>query len=110
MKTHKQIKFRQRICIIKIGSYANNRTALQLVDAENGEPITTATVNIVAVSDDEFNKIASTVICEKDQLLFIKDWSENEGILQALVDQNIITDTGTFIPTGFVRANVCILQ
>jgi len=110
MDIDKQIKFRQWVCIIKIGSYANNRTALQLVDAKNGEPIATATINIVTVSDDEFERIAATVICKKDHLLFIKDWSENEGMLQSLIDQNIIVDTGTFIPTGFVHANVCVLQ
>ena len=107
---YKQITFGTRLCDIRIAKYSNNRTALQLFDADDGSPVATPTVNIVAVSDDQFEKIASTVLCEKERLLFIKDWSENEGILQDLIAQNIVTDTGTFIPTGFVRANVCILR
>ena len=41
--------------------------------------------------------------------VFIKNWSENEGLLDALVAGGIVENTGRVLPTGFVRANVCRL-
>ena len=107
---NKKIKFKHWECALKLGSYSNNRTALCLVDADDGSVVAVATVNIVAVSDDEFAKIADTIACEKEQLLFIKDWSENEGMFNSLVDQGIVRDAEISIPTGFVHANVGILN
>jgi hypothetical protein len=41
--------------------------------------------------------------------VYVKNWSENEGLLGALVAAGIVEDTGRTLPTGFVRANVCRL-
>jgi hypothetical protein len=41
--------------------------------------------------------------------VFVKNWSENEGLLPALIAAGIVEDTGQALPTGFVRANVCRL-
>jgi hypothetical protein len=41
--------------------------------------------------------------------VYVKNWSENEGLLGALVAAGIVEDTGRMLPTGFVRANVCRL-
>ena len=35
---------------------------------------------------------------------FIKDWSENTGMLKALVDAKLVEDTGIRVPTGYVEA------
>ncbi len=41
--------------------------------------------------------------------VYVKNWSENEGLLGALVAGGIVEDTGRTLPTGFVHANVCRL-
>lgn len=41
--------------------------------------------------------------------VFIKDWSENEGVLQALVGAGVIEPPIRSIPTGYVEAFECKL-
>lgn len=84
------IKFKQWMCKITKAQYANNRTALQLVDSKTGEPIATATVNIPDKHLEE-NEI------------FIKNYSENEGMLLALIKAGIVEVTGRSVQSGFVN-------
>lgn len=39
----------------------------------------------------------------------IKDWSENEGLLDVLVEEGIISEPLAYIPSGFVDIPVCRL-
>lgn len=95
------IKFKNWDCEILKLRYPNNRPALQLVDAESFEPIATATVN---VPDYDFDNLD-----EKTHVL-IKDYSENEGMLQALIEQKIVEDTGRrYLLSHFVFAPICKL-
>ena len=71
-------------------------TALYLLDAETGEPVAVCTVNLHPVQPP-------------DGHVFIKDWSENEGICQCLIDAGVIEHTGHFEPAGFVQADLCKL-
>jgi hypothetical protein len=41
--------------------------------------------------------------------VLIKDWSENEGLLEALVKAGVIETTGRTEPVGFEDAHVCTL-
>lgn len=41
--------------------------------------------------------------------VLIKNWSENEGLLQELVNAKVVEDTRITVPTGFVEANLCKL-
>lgn len=75
----------------------NDRIALLLKDAETGEPVATASVNI---ADYHFSDDL------KETHTFIKDWGENKGMLKALVEQGIVKDTGVKWPTGYVEANL----
>ena len=75
--------------------YENGRTALRLIDARTREPLLTATVNM-----PEFRLLAQGET-------IIKTWSENEGVLQSLIDAGIVEDTDGRIPVGFVKAAVC---
>ena len=77
------------------GRYENRRIALRLLDAETREPLCVATVNM-----PEFGLLARGET-------IIKTWSENEGVLQSLVDAGIVEDTDGRIPVGFVKAAVC---
>ena len=39
----------------------------------------------------------------------IKDWTENEGILEVLIGAGVVAPPHRLIPTGFVQAKVCVL-
>jgi hypothetical protein len=92
-----QVKFRHWTCDVALARYANNgRAAIKLNDAKTGDLVAVATVNL-----DQFPLAPDEV--------FIKDWSENEGIKDALVKAGIVASTGERVPTGFVEADVCKL-
>lgn len=81
---------------IFIGKYANGQTAIQLYDMEDGCPYAVASVAI----DTELshNEVA------------IKDYSENEGILQTLIKNNIVETPHRFTSSGFVKIPICMLN
>jgi len=62
-------------CTYSLGEYSNGGTCIRIVDADDGMPVATASVWIPNLRDDE---------------VAIKDYSENEGILDALVEAKII--------------------
>lgn len=74
----------------------NYRPAIQLV-CENGEPWATATVNL----PNEF-------ITENE--VAVKDYSENKGVLQALIDAGIVYEPVWSVQSGFVTIPVCRLK
>ena len=75
--------------------HAGGARAIYLVDAADGEPVATATVNVEGVSE---------VLPETEVL--IKNYSENEGMLNALVEARLVEDTGRRVPTGYVTVPV----
>ena len=82
---------------VKLDKYANGRTAIQILDAIDGQTYATATVNIdhVLLADNE---------------VLIKDYSENEGMLDFLIKNNIVTPTPNGVQSGFVWLPVAILN
>ena len=74
--------------------YASGRTALLLMDEEG--QVACATVNLPEhdLQPDE---------------VFIKTWGENEAMLAFLTRNNIVSNTGREVPTGYVKAQVCKL-
>ena len=91
-----QIQFREWLCDVNVLSYGNDRTALQLTDAEDGSPIATATINVpeADIADDE---------------VIVKDYSENEGMLDALTKAGVVSDPVGYVNSGFITAPVCKL-
>lgn len=82
------------ICKVDTSSrYENNRQALILVNAETGEYVMVASVNIPDV-ELELNEIA------------IKNYSENAGIFELLIKEEIISDTGKRVSSGFVTCPI----
>lgn len=69
-------------------AYSNGRPAFELVDME-GMPYMTATTNIPELPLPENHT-------------FIKNYSENTGILPILIDAGIVRDTGEAVESGFV--------
>ena len=91
-----EVRFKQYSCIAKLGMYGNKRLAIQLIDKHNGEPIATASVNLVH----------EEVVPENS--MFIKDYSENEGMVDALLRANIIEEKALFYSfSGFVTKIPC---
>jgi len=98
----KTIKFKNEELHLQFGRYQDtNMVALQLYDS-NGFPYMTASFNPVEVPD-----ISESVISYKDtnRMIAIKDWSENEGIEKALLDNNVLEEYISRVPTGYVIGN-----
>lgn len=89
----KGTKYADGPAIVKKDAYGNNRIALQLVSPEDGEPICIPTVNL----EEYAHLLAPTQT-------FIKDWAENEGILKALQDAQIVGPVLFERKTGFCFA------
>lgn len=90
------VKFKQWLCVVKKEMYKNGITALTLYEVDSNEKILTATVNLPEYQLQE----------AKDDLTFIKNWSENEGILECLVENGIVENLHMPAPTGFVIADL----
>jgi hypothetical protein len=81
-------------CTIKLCTYPNNRPALVIY--QNAGILLATSVNM-----------PNTIIPEK--YVCIKDWTENEGILKALIENKIIAPPEFFISLEFININVCKL-
>lgn len=92
-----RVRFKQWDCIVQKRQYGNGRPALQLIDAEDGSPVAWATVNLPDLPAGP-NQV------------FIKDYSENEGMLAALVAAGVVKPTGESVRSRFVEMPVCELQ
>ena len=91
----KTVKFKKWNCIVEVGKYRNNdRIALKLVEVGTGKPVATATVNIPE-AELEPNEV------------IIKNYSENEGMYQALFEAGIISKAKRHVQTGNVTCAVC---
>ena len=100
-----QVLYKTWLCRVIPGFYKDGNVALSLVDVDDGSPVATATVNI----PDEQELLDSYRVWNEDMLpeikvpLFIKDWSENRGMLQALYDANIISEPFEYVMSGYER-------
>jgi len=81
--------------------YGNGKTALCL-EGLDGEPIATGTVNLPDVDIGLWKGLEGEVV-------FVKGWSENEGMLEFLVKNKVVRSLGQGVETGFVMADVCEL-
>jgi non-homologous end joining protein Ku len=73
-----KVKFKDWSCVVEKHKYTStNGIALRLVDAEDGSPVATATICIpeIPIKSDE---------------VIIKNYSENDGMVVALVRAKII--------------------
>ena len=83
------------LLFIKKETYKEGGIRIQLYDSTDGTPYATATTNIQG--DLESGEVA------------IKNWSENEGILDFLVEHKFIEKPHRFVKQGFVRIPICKL-
>ena len=83
-------------CVVVTGHYGNGRPAIQLDNARNGEPFMVPSVNVVD-ADLKTGEIA------------IKNYAENEGILDVLVNAGIVSKPKYTVESGYVEIPVCDL-
>ena len=96
MTETKIVDFKGYSCKLIRGVYTNKRTALWLIDKDTEEPICCATINIPEIDLPE-------------GYVFIKNWNENEGILDALIEARIVEAPQTQHPLNWVTAYRCRL-
>jgi hypothetical protein len=82
---------------LQFAKYENGQTAIKLFDMSDGFPFATATV---CVEDDLL----------KEGEVAIKDYSENTGILDALIEADVVESPHAFIQSGFVKIPICKLK
>lgn len=90
--------FRTYTCDLIYSRYiVNQRISITLIDHVYKTPIAIATVNIPNI-DLNYNEVA------------IKNWAENKGILETLIEAGIITKPHKQIKLNeFVTADICFL-
>ncbi len=102
MSQKPKINFKNWKCFISLGYYnAGSRLAIQLLSDEEdadkgvfyGEPIAVATVNIPELQ-------------LKDNEICIKNYSENEGMIDTLQKAGLITEVKREVSTGFVTVHI----
>jgi hypothetical protein len=94
LDTIKKVRYKEWDCLLNRSAYENGgRIALFLIDAEDGEPVSTCTVNLPA---------EPLGIGE----VFIKDYSENEGMAEFLVKEGVVELTGRVVVSGYVKIPV----
>jgi len=76
--------------ILTVSHYPANNSPALLITSLEGEPLLTASVCMD--------------IPPRKNHIIIKDWSENEGIQEALISANLIGPAVAYHPTGFVVA------
>jgi hypothetical protein len=90
-----KVKFQDWYCEMEVKRYLNGNTAIQLWNEEEG-PIATATVNLG-------EKLP------RNQA-YIKDYSENTGMLDALKEAGIVKKVVSMKQSGWVMIPLCELD
>lgn len=80
---------------IRQAQYGDGSIALQLLD-ETGQPVVVPTVNLEAYNEHPM-----------PGHVFIKNWSENEGVLESLIEAGVISNPVREVPSGFATAYEC---
>jgi len=90
------MKYKNYDVYLQYKKYYNGRVCIQLTHAHDHDPVAIATVNL---PDDELG----------EGEVFIKNYSENEGMLEWLEKNGIVERTGRVVPSGYVTIPVCRL-
>jgi len=81
-------------CEVRFHKYPNNRPALCIY--QDGQVLLKASVNMSNHNPP-------------DGYIFIKNWAENEGILEILIENKVIALPQAFLSYGFVQIPLCKL-
>ncbi len=86
-------KFKDWNVKVEKARYRNKRIALRLIDVDYGLPVATATINLPEQP------------CEPDEA-YIKNWSENDGVLDFLLVNGIVELTGKSYDMTYTSAEL----
>lgn len=90
------VHFQGFLCEMQWKTYPNGRAALYLVDAQTRETVAVATADLPEVPLESGE-------------VFIKDHSENRGMLAALEQAGVVKATGAAVRSGFAKIPVAAL-
>lgn len=93
----RRVKFRKWTCDAKFARYGNGRVAIKLIDVNDESLVAVASVNL----DDGVEMAADEIA--------IKDYSENEGMLAAMIAADIVSEPLRYESTGYVTVPICKL-
>jgi hypothetical protein len=94
-KETKQVTFMNWLCDVNVkAKYSNGRRVISLTDAKDFSPVAKVSVNLPEET------------CLPDEV-WIKDYSENQGIEQVLIDAKIISEPIAMMVQGNVIINKC---
>lgn len=96
----KTINFDGKEMEIEFHRYSDGQRVINLYD--NGEPYLTATVRINVPGNPNYDL--------DDRDVVIKNYSENAGVLEALIANNIIEEPHAELPCNFVTLYVAKLK
>jgi hypothetical protein len=100
-----QVLFKSWLCRVVPTRYTNTGSlALMLKEVDTGESIATATINMV--DDYAQEQMKESLIewnIEEGIPVYIKDYSENQGMLVALQEAGIVSDVIDYYDSGYVR-------
>jgi len=91
-----EITFNGYICRLEFTEYNNRRPAIILIDVDDGQTVAVASVNVHGFYLDN-DEIA------------IKDYSENEGMVECLIKYGIVSQPVRFCQSGFTSIPICKL-
>lgn len=98
--------FQNWICKLKFARYNNGRIAIELVNAtkikEDGIEYMPGTMNIARATVN----LPDYPLLKSDEVI-IKDYSENEGMLNALINAGVVAEPHSYVE--FLHAPVCKL-
>jgi len=102
-----QVLFKSWLCRVVPDKYRNtNSLALTLKEVDTGEPIATASINMV---DDDAQALIDKHFGYEQIPVFIKDYSENQGMLVALQEAGVVSDVVDYYDSGYVRVPLVIV-
>lgn len=88
-----RVQFLDFTCEVQRAKYGSGQNSLRLIDVEDGQPVATASV---CLEDQP----------QQENQVFIKNYSENAGIMEALMLQGVISGPVAVIPGGHVNFTV----
>ena len=97
------IKFRDELLRLQFGRYQNtNMISLQLyTTGDYPEPYMTASFN-----PDLEDNYPMLPLLKSRNAMAVKDWSENQGIEQALIENNILSEVVGNVQAGYCKGNI----
>ena len=102
-----QVLFKSWLCRVVPDKYTNTHSlALTLKEIDTGEPIATATINMI---DDDAQALINQYYDYEHIPVYIKDYSENQGMLVALQEAGVVSNVVDYYYSGYVRVPLVIV-